>query len=264
VAQAAILGQEKFLGNAAKVERLHWRAAAGSGRSHRRGNGVRRMPELKPKYITFDCYGTLTRFRMSEMARERFADRIGPGRMEAFVEDFKAYRLDEVLGAWKPYVEVIKNAIQRTCKLWDIRYDDREAQEFYDAIPDWGPHPDVRQPLARIAEHFPLVILSNTSDDQIHANVAKLGAPFHAVFTAQQAQAYKPRLRAFEYMFDRLRCGPADVLHVSASLRYDLMSANDLRIKDKVFVNRGYEPPIPSYGYFEIGDLSGLPGLLGL
>jgi 2-haloacid dehalogenase len=222
------------------------------------------MPGLRPKYITFDCYGTLTWFRMSDMTRERFADRIAPDRIDAFVRDFSAFRFDEVLGAWKPYVDVIKNALRRTCALWGIRYDDREAQAFYDAVPSWGPHPDVPAPLARIAKRYPLVILSNASDDQIHENVAKLGAPFHAVFTAQQAQAYKPRFQAFEYMLDKLGCAPADLLHVSASLRYDLMPAHDLRIVNKVYVNRGYEPSTPYYGYHEFKDLSGLPGILDL
>jgi 2-haloacid dehalogenase len=115
-----------------------------------------------------------------------------------------------------------------------------------------------------MAKHFPLVILSNAMNDQIHSNVEKLGAPFHAVYTAQQAQAYKPRLRAFEYMFDQLGCAPEDVLHVSASLRYDLMSAHDIGIRHKVFVNRGFEPSTPYYGYAEIRDISGLPGVLGL
>lgn len=51
------------------------------------------------------------------------------------------------------------------------------------------PHPDVAEPLTRIARHIPLVILSNASNDQIHHNVAKLGARFHAIFTAP---VYKP------------------------------------------------------------------------
>ena len=93
--------------------------------------------------------------------------------------------------------------------------------------------------LAKVAKEIPLVILSNASDDQIQHNVAKLGAPFHRVYTAQQAQAYKPRLQAFEFMLDSLGCNPEDVLHVSSSLRYDLMSADDLGIVNKVFVNRG-------------------------
>ncbi|HEU0201243.1 MAG TPA: haloacid dehalogenase type II [Burkholderiaceae bacterium] len=219
---------------------------------------------FRPKYITFDCYGTLIRFQMAELASEVYADRIPAEKMQQFTRDFAAYRLDEVLGAWKPYVEVLKNAVRRTCKRWGLEYRDHDGQKFYDAVPTWGPHADVPAPLARIAKHIPLVILSNAMDDQIPHNVAKLGAPFHKVYTAQQAQAYKPRLQAFEYMFDQLGCAPADVLHVSSSLRYDLMSAHDIGIKNKVFVARGHEPSTPYYGYVEIKDLSGLPGVVGL
>ena len=60
------------------------------------------MSLFKPKYITFDCYGTLTRFRMSDMAREMFADRIPSEKMDDFVRDFATYRLDEVLGPGNP------------------------------------------------------------------------------------------------------------------------------------------------------------------
>lgn len=222
------------------------------------------MPNLRPKYITFDCYGTLTRFRMSDMAREIFADRIAADRMDGFVRDFAAYRLDEVLGAWKPYDEVIRNAVERTCRKHGIGFDAAEAQRFYDAVPSWGPHPDVAEPLARIARHYPLVILSNASDNQIHHNVEKLGAPFHAVFTAEQAQSYKPRMKGFEYMMDRLGAAPEDLLHVSSSLRYDLMTAHDLGIRDKVFVARGHEPSTPYYGYHEVADIGGLAALLGV
>ncbi len=166
------------------------------------------MTRFRPKYITFDCYGTLTRFRMGDMAREIFADRIDAERMEQFVRDSEG--------------------------------------------------------LSKVAKEIPLVILSNASNDQIQSNVDKLGAPFHKVFTAQQAQAYKPRLQAFEYMLDNLGCGPEDILHVSSSLRYDLMSANDLGVKNKVFVARGHEPSTPYYNYHEIKDIGGLASVVGL
>ena len=131
-------------------------------------------------------------------------------------------------------------------------------------MPTWGPHPDVPEALTRVGKEIPLVILSNASDDQIHDNVAMLGAPFHAVFTAQQAQAYKPRLQAFEYMLDQLGCGPEDILHVSSSLRYDLMSADDLGVLNKVFVDRGHGPGNPAYRYQQIKDIGGLPAIVGL
>lgn len=219
---------------------------------------------FRPKYITFDCYGTLTRFRMGEMAQAMFADRIPVERMEQFIADFSAYRFDEVLGDWKPYAEVLKNALQRTCKKWKIACSDAEGQQYYDAVPTWGPHADVPEGLSRIADKIPLVILSNASNDQIQHNVDQLGAPFHRVYTAQQAQAYKPRLRAFEYMLGELGCGPEDILHVSSSLRYDLMSADDLGIRNKVFVNRGHGPGCPAYNYVEIQDIGGLPAVVGL
>lgn len=108
------------------------------------------------------------------------------------------------------------------------------------------------------------MILSNAADDQIQANIEKLGAPFRAVYTAEQAQAYKRRYQTFEYMFDQLNCGPSHVLHVSSSLRYDLMPAYDFGAQNKVYVNRGYDPSIPYCEYHEIDDLAGLPAVLGL
>ena len=96
------------------------------------------------------------------------------------------------------------------------------------------------------------------------SNVEKLGAPIHAVFTAEQAQAYKPRYQAFEYMFNQLGCGPKDVLHISASPRYDLMVCNDLGVTNKVHVNRGFEPSTPGYDYHEVTGLDEVPPLLGI
>ncbi len=221
-------------------------------------------PTFKPKFISFDCYGTLTRFQMSEMAKKLLADRVPADRMESFCNDFAAYRLDEVLGAWKPYREVVGNALRRACKHNGVEYRDADGEAIYRAVPTWGPHPDVPAGLAKVADAIPLVILSNASDSQIHANVEKLGAPFHKVYTAEQAQAYKPRLQAFEYMLDQLGADPADMMHVSSSFRYDQMSVFDLGFGARVFVARGHEPANPYYSTHQITDIGGLAGLVGL
>lgn len=222
------------------------------------------MSNFRPKYITFDCYGTLIDFRIADAAREMLASALDEASMARVVADFTAFRRDEVLGDWKPYDQVIHNALERACRRNAVVFRPQDARAIYERIPSWGPHPDVPKALAAVAKEFPLVILSNASDSQIMSNVEKLGAPFHAVFTAEQARAYKPRLRAFEYMFEQLRCGPQDVLHCSSSFRYDLMSAHDLGIRHKVWVNRGHEPANPYYGYVEIKDISGLPAVVGL
>ena len=222
------------------------------------------MKPFKPKYVTFDLYGTLIKFGMSDMTRRVFADRVDKSKMEQFVADFNAYRFDEVLGAWQPYSDVITNALKRTCAKWGVQVDMEEALTFYDAVPTFNPHPEVPEGLAKVAKVYPLVMLSNASDDQIYTNVNKLGAPVHAVFTAQQAQAYKPRMQAFEFMIKKLGCKFEELLHVSASIRYDIRTAHELGIKNKVYVNRGYEPNALQYEYVEIKGIDELPGVVGL
>jgi 2-haloacid dehalogenase len=100
------------------------------------------MAEFRPIYITFDCYGTLIHFQMSDMTRTMFADRLTPDRLQAFTTDFSAYRFDEVLGPWQPYADVIKQALRRACHRWGVPYREADAQHMYEAIPTWGPHPD--------------------------------------------------------------------------------------------------------------------------
>ena len=63
---------------------------------------------FRPKYISFDCYGTLINYKPNDMAREIFADRVKAEDMPQFLADFTAYRLDEVLGPWQPLGDVLQ------------------------------------------------------------------------------------------------------------------------------------------------------------
>lgn len=219
---------------------------------------------FKPKFISFDCYGTLINFEMGPAARTLFADRVTEERMPAFLESFRFYRLDEVLGAWKPFFDVVENSIQRACRVHDVQYRASDAQALYAAIPTWQPHPHVVETLQKIAPHIPQVILSNSMTDLIPHSVAHLKAPFHAVYTAEEAQAYKPRGQMFEYMFDQLGCGPEQMMHCSSSFRYDMMTASDLGFMAKAFIDRNHEPSFDGYGVNRLTDFRQLAGLVGL
>lgn len=218
----------------------------------------------QPKFISFDCYGTLINFEMGPTAKRLYEDRVPAARMPAFLDSFKFYRLDEVLGDWKPFFDVVENSLQRTCKAHGIEYRASDALAMYAAVPTWQPHPNVVETLQAIAPHIPLVILSNSMVDLIPHSVAHLKAPFHAVYTAEEARAYKPRAQAFEYMFDQLGCGPEDMMHVSSSFRYDQMTANDLGFKYKAFIDRGHEPMCDGYGVDRLTDFRQLAGLVGI
>jgi 2-haloacid dehalogenase len=220
---------------------------------------------FRPKYITFDCYGTLTYYAMYQAAYNIYEGQLPQPQMNEFLKNFNDYRFDEAMGDWKPYLDVLRSSLERACRKHKLAYADEHARRINDAVPTWGPHADVPHALTRIAKKIPLVILSNAMNDQIQSNVDKLKAPFHKVLTAEDARAYKPRFAAFEYMLDELGCAPQDILHVSANPRYDIFSAHELGIVNKVFVNRGHEPrPNDAYSFAEIRDINGLPALVGL
>jgi 2-haloacid dehalogenase len=175
----------------------------------------------------------------------------------------------EAIGSTWPIAEVRAftdafAAIRRTCERFDVEYRDDDGKAIHDQVPSRGPQPDTSAGLALVAEEFPLVGLTNAANVQIPHNIERIGVPFHAVYTAGQAQACKPQMKAFEYLLDRLNCNPEDILHVSSSFRYDLMTAHDIGIRNKVWVNRGHEPANPHYGYTEINGIGGLAAVVGL
>jgi 2-haloacid dehalogenase len=181
---------------------------------------------------------------------------------EAFLTVCEAYRFDEVLGPYQPYREVVANALRRTATRFGVEFSPADGADIYDQVPGWGPHPGVPEALGRLSKIAPLVILSNAADEQIHRNVDLLGAPFAFVITAEQARAYKPRLAAFEFMFDRLGCRPDEVIHVSSSYAYDIRPAVDAGVSRVVYLNRGYETRQPWLTSLEVQDLSELADML--
>lgn len=217
---------------------------------------------MKPRYISFDCYGTLVHFQMDRVLAEVFDGRLVPEVRDQFLATCEAYRFDEVLGDYKPYRQVISHATRRAACRYGIEFRERDAQQLYEAVPTWGPHPGVADALITLGMRHKLVILSNAADEQIMDNVDQLRASFHAVFTAEQAKAYKPRLAAFEYMLRELGCHPDEIVHVSSSPMYDLRPARDVGIASTVLLERGYEPSQPWLGYREIQSLPELVNVL--
>lgn len=218
----------------------------------------------RPRYVSFDCYGTLIHYQIAEVTRSLLAGRLTEPETERFLPQFSKYRYDQVCGSFYAYDQVLHDAYARTCARWNLDVDEDAGQRLAAAVLTWGPHEDVPAPLKTMAENYPLVILSNADTKYLDTSVPKLGADFHAVYTAEQAGVYKPRYQAFEYMLDELGATPEEVLHVSSHTRYDLMPADDLGFTHKIFLDRGYDPQSPGYNYRTVASLDELNTLLGL
>jgi 2-haloacid dehalogenase len=197
--------------------------------------------------------GTLTNFNLTPVVREVLTGLIDdPDELLAFNNAFRSYREDEVIGEFKIYPQVIRDSWQRTCNRFKLQFKQSDVDALLASIPTWGPHEDVVEPLKRLASKAKLVIFSNTSDSLVFHNADKLGVPFHRVFTAEQAQAYKPRLRAFEYMIDQCGGNPDEFLHVSAHIWYDVIPAHAMGL-EQVYLQRGFDRVIDYKREIETG-----------
>jgi 2-haloacid dehalogenase len=222
------------------------------------------VANYRPTYVSFDCYGTLINFEIAATTKALVGDQINEEDWPSFLRSFSKYRYDQVLGGYYAYTQVLQDAFDRVCRRWGIDSDLNAGVRFGEAVRSWTPHADVPSPLARMAERYALVILSNADTAFLDVSVPKLGAPFHAVFTAEQAGFYKPRYQAFEYMLEQLDASPEDFLHVSSHTRYDLMPMHDLGFRNLVLLDRGYDPPAHSYQYVDVASLDELNQMLGI
>ena len=73
------------------------------------------------------------------------------------------------------------------------------------------------------------MILSNVHREGFAASNRKLGVSFDAVYTAEDIGSYKPSLRNFEYLLERLGkdfgVKPNELLHTAQSLFHDHLPA---------------------------------------
>jgi len=220
--------------------------------------------DVKPKFVTFDMNGTLIQFRINDAIRQVLGDRLPAEIADEFLQAAKAYRIDECMGDYQPFHQIVANSMERASGRVGLEYREDEARAVYEIIPSWGPYPGVTEALNRLAEEVPLVIITNSDTAHAVRLAENLQAPFEVVISAEQMGVYKPRLRAFEYMFDKLGVTPDELVHVSASPMYDLRSAAFMGIRNKVYVDRGFEHDEHWLGYERITDIADLPVLFGL
>lgn len=220
--------------------------------------------QVRPEYVSFDNYGTLINWVMDPVTLRLLDNQLNEEDTKLFLKRFSKYRYDQILGDWIPFEEVLNTAYARTCKRFGIKADPSAGKELSDAVISFDAHEDIIAPLTKMGEHYKIIILSNADNRHLAAAVPKLRAKIHKVFTAEQAQAYKPRFQAFEYMLDQLDAKPEDFLHVASHTLYDMVPAEHLGFPNTVLLDRGFDPLVPIYGYTRVESLEEVNSMLGL
>ncbi|CAD6555430.1 haloacid dehalogenase type II [Paraburkholderia sabiae] len=197
----------------------------------------------RPSWLTFDCYGTLIQWdeglqkAVSAILASKHAAAIDPC---AFITVYD--RHEHALEQTPPhrsFREVAGEALRIALDEFNLHADDNDIRMLTERISAMPPFPEVVGTLRALKEAgYKLCIVSNTDDDVIAGNVAQLGGYIDRVITAQQAGAYKPDRRLFDYAHEQIGVSLDDVVHICASPHLDHAAARDIGFRC-VWIDRG-------------------------
>ncbi|MBN3751796.1 haloacid dehalogenase type II [Paraburkholderia sp. Tr-20389] len=197
----------------------------------------------RPSWLTFDCYGTLIQWdeglqkAVAAILASKHAAAIDPRRFIA-VYDRHEHALEQT-PPHRSFREVAGEALRIALEEFDLHADASDISMLTERISAMPPFPEVVGTLRALKEAgYRLCIVSNTDDDVIAGNVAQLGGHIDRVITAQQAGAYKPDRRLFDYAHEQLGVARDDVVHICASPHLDHAAARDIGFRC-VWIDRG-------------------------
>lgn len=197
--------------------------------------------------LSFDCYGTIVDWETGILhALQPLIQRAS--RSDIPEDDVLALfaQGESVLEAHHgtlPYRDLLKRVYDAMALEWDVSPSPEEREHFGSSVKDWSPFADSVPTLAYLKPRYKLVILSNVDRQSFFETQKRLGIAFDFVFTAENIGSYKPNVRNFEYMLERLReqgIAKTQVLHVAQSLFHDHVPANKIGLPS-AWINRRSE-----------------------
>ncbi len=198
--------------------------------------------------LSFDCYGTLIDWEAGIAAGLRpWAEAHGLTMSDE--ELLTAYSKHEARAEEEHpadvYPLILARAMRDLGAELGVPVTDAEAERFGASVPDWPAFPDSAEALARLAERYKLIILSNVDRESFAGSNKRLGVTFTSIITAQDVGSYKPSPRNFDALaaeVERLGIGEGKLLHVAQSLFHDHVPAKSAGLPT-VWINRRHDNP---------------------
>ena len=184
------------------------------------------------KALTFDVYGTLIDWESGMIAALKpLTDQLGDRLTRDQVLEAHAFHesTTQRYTPAKTYSDLLAVVYKRMAEEWQVSVTWDECLTYGASVEHWPAFPDSTEALAYLRDHYKLVVLSNVDNASFAHSNAKLGNPFHYVYTAGDIGSYKPSPRNFDYMLENLErvgIGKGDILHTAESMFHDHAPAN--------------------------------------
>ena len=201
-----------------------------------------RAEDAGPRWVTFDCYGTLVDWRAGllgalDRALPAMAS-VAPGAKERLFRAFLAEERRQEAGPYRSYREVMADALGTTASAEGLPLDRASAESIVDSIPDWPLFPDTEIALRELAGRgVRLAVLSNIDRDLLERTFSRHGLRFATRVSAEDVGAYKPAPAHWIRFLKETGADPERVWHVAGSYEYDILTACALGFRT-AFVTR--------------------------
>lgn len=185
------------------------------------------MPLTDYRLISFACFGTLID-RDSGIAaalRPLLAQLPQPLAREAVIDAFDRHEqaaIEALPGA--RYTDVLLDTHQRLANAWHLSASSSDAELFASSVDHWPAYADAAGALQYLMRYVSVALLSNADGPTLETISRRLEVRFDVMLSAMEAGGVQPRGHSFEPLYKRARklgIGPAQMLHVSASLPHD-------------------------------------------
>jgi 2-haloacid dehalogenase len=186
------------------------------------------------KALTFDCYGTLIDWETGLLAAlgPLAARSAQPRSREEILEAYAVHEASqEHYTPTRKYSALLATVYKRLAEDWGTPASWDECVAFGRSLRDWPPFPDSPAALKYLKQHYRLYPLSNVDNESFAHSNRKLEVQFDGIMTAEDIGSYKPDLRNFRYLLERLESQGIrreQILHVAQSLFHDHAPANEL------------------------------------
>ena len=198
------------------------------------------MPLPKdPRFVTFDCYGTLIDWETGAYdAFQREADRDGfTVDRNQLIPLFLNIQREIEGGSYELYAEVLRRtAVRAAAELgWDL--EPSRSNFLPNSVPRWPAFRETNAQLERFAKKFEIGILSNVDDKLLGATRRHFRVDFDLVVTAQQVRSYKPDPAHFKECARRIEKLKKSWVHIASGYPTDVEPCLKSKIA-VIWVNR--------------------------
>jgi 2-haloacid dehalogenase len=195
-----------------------------------------------PRWISFDCYGTLIDWRSGVRRAFRELAHAAEDETQEMFEVWERIQWEKIHGPYAPYEEILWSSFRQTVEEFGHWCPGYAGEAFVEGVARWEPFPEVNPALRRLAQRHRLAILSNTDRHLLGGTIKSFPVRFDVLITAEDARAYKPDPRIFRLALERMACPAGEVAHVAFGAQYDLRPAHELGMR-VIYLNREGLPP---------------------